>query len=160
MVAHSPHRYSRQPAPGFSKGLKIVGGIGAVIKIDVRGDRLDHRPDRFAQQRNRLEDSQLVEIPRIKVATIGLEQARSWSSARPKLADAFARSKSGCPAPAYSQSTSQSRAPSSIRLAASKSLWHNAGRNGAIRRDNCRASSSKPPRSAGTVACSRTAVRA
>jgi hypothetical protein len=44
-----------QPAPGLAIGLKILGGIAVVIEIDVGSDRLDCRPQRFAQQRNGLE---------------------------------------------------------------------------------------------------------
>ena len=66
--------------------------------------------------------------------------------------------RAGCPAPAYSQSTSQSRHRRRSDWPAAGRCGTTTGRNGAIRRDNCRAVIEQAPRSAGTVACSRTAV--
>ena len=60
-----PREYRRRRAgppillesgPRGTVGLEILAGIARVIELDVRGDRLDRRPERFAQQCDDPED--------------------------------------------------------------------------------------------------------
>ena len=139
---------SSEGGEGGVEPRPVLGSVGGIVEVDRRMSLGDHAPQRLAQQRRRRHRRRPPQQARVRRA------ARNTPRAAPRLAAASIpaldasppRSKSGVLNPAYSQSTSQSRAPSSRMFAGSRSLCPKTSSTGPVAASSARGGGDELPR--------------
>ena len=114
--------------------VEVLRGVGDEVDVERADPLLEHAPHRLAEVGDRAHQRQPREALRLgpcrrrrRAARRPRRRSRSW------LIEKLPRSKNGSPIPAYSQSTIRIRAPSSMKLAFSRSLWQGRISSGFVR---------------------------